>query len=291
MSDDDAAEAVGAKPEPVPAFFRLAGGERGEIFQPLPSARSGWSARRLQGPATTGLLARAAQRCAQLARPDLQAARASFELFRPVRLTSTTTRARIVREGHRLLLVDSFLMQNGETVARAHIFFLAPSANPDGRIWASGDEFPPPPLQVRPAPYNRLYRSEDSQWSADPSLFAQSTRKYLWQGEIDIVENEAATGFGLIAVASDLASLVIHWGTRGVQFINAETTVSFSRLPSGRGVGVASAGRSAQSGISAGSAVLYDAKGAFGVATVTALAEAGHTILGQASPPKRDASK
>src|SRR5689334_8633519 len=53
---------------------------RGGVFEPLPSASSGWHPNQMRGPALTGLLARAAERAWRA--KDWLPARASFELFR-----------------------------------------------------------------------------------------------------------------------------------------------------------------------------------------------------------------
>lgn len=259
----------------VPAFFRRldAGGE--SVFEPLPETESGWGGT-LQGPAITGLLARAAERAVIAeGRTDLQAVRASFEMFRPSKMAPTAARATIVRSGRRIVLVDAELVQGGTRVARSHTFFAVQAEQPEGRSWHRSEQFPVPGDDVAGDRHHRLYRSEGGDWSADPSQMRAPARTHEWQRSFPVVEGDEPTPFTMLGSAADLVSLVVHWSDQGIQFINMEATVSFSRLPVGAGVGLAVSDRSAHAGISAGSAVIYDEAGSFGAGLVTALAQPG----------------
>ncbi|KHL02467.1 hypothetical protein [Sinomonas humi] len=99
------------------------------------------------------------------------------------------------------------------------------------------------------------------------------SRKYVWQGDIGTVEGEKPTGFERVCAASDLGSASVNWSERGAQYINADATVSISRLPSGSGIGIAALDWSANGGVSAGAARLFDEMGPFGVVSVSAIAQ------------------
>jgi hypothetical protein len=257
-------------------FFRPLGTGR-EVFEPLPFAGSRWSDDQIRGPAITGLLAHTAERAAAV-RPDLQPVRASFELFRVARMSPTAVRATTVRQGRRIMVIDTFLLQNDEPVARAHTMFMAPRVNPGGDLWEAEDYLPTPVPAMEADDQNRLYRGDGSLWTADAARVANDTRKHIWQRPFIVVEGEWPSGFELVACACDMASLVVNWSTKGVQFINAEASVAISRMPASDGVGLATGARSAETGISVGNAVLYDQEGVLGVASATAIAQPNTSV-------------
>lgn len=260
-------------------YFRDEGG----VFHPLPAAASRWGPDHLRGPAVTGLLGRAAE----LAVPDQdrRPARASFELFRPVRMRPLTARATVVRSGGRLSLVDTELVQDDKVVARGHVTFVVESGNPAGRLWEPGPHPQPPAPDLAMDPEGRVY-STGGQWTTTAAEHHNDRAKVVWQEPITVVEGEKPSPFVAVAAASDITSLVVHWGDRGVEFINADASIALSRLPEDGKVGLAVIQRSAHDGISAGSAVLFDRSGAFGTSSVVALANASRAVEpGSVSPP------
>jgi hypothetical protein len=249
------------------AFFE----EHGATLVPRNPAASNWGTDSMRGPAITGALARAAEQLG--VEPGLRPARANFELFRAARMVPSTTRAEVVRRGHRLTLVDTFMLQDDVVVARAHVLLLAESANPAGRIWVP-DETPEPPAEELPHDSEgRLYRS-GGDWTAVAAEHDNDGPKDVWQRHLTVVQGERPTAFVSTAVTTDLTNLVVHWGDQGVQFINADASVAMSRLPVGDGIGIAISQRTADDGISVGSGTLFDVHGPFGTASVAALANA-----------------
>jgi hypothetical protein len=253
-------------------FFR----EEDGIFHPLAPAVSGWGPDHVRGPAITGLLGRAAQ--AACPTEQHRPARASFDLFRPARMMPTSTRANVVRTGGRLTLVDSELLQDGKAVARAHVLFVAPSDEPLGRIWTPGGPVRPPADTAPSDEEGRSYLSGGA-WTASAAEHHNDRPKSVWQQPLTVVEGSTPTPFEVVAAASDITSLVIHWGDRGVEFINADASITLSRLPLGGGVGLSVTHRSSDSGVSTGSGVLFDRVGAFGTSSVVALANARNAVI------------
>ncbi|WP_369426226.1 acyl-CoA thioesterase domain-containing protein [Rhodococcus sp. T2V] len=245
-----------------------------EILRPTQLARNGWGVGRIRGPAVTGVLARAAERAVQT-RADLGPVRATFELFSPARMETSTTTSTIVRESRRLLLVDTELIQASRVVARAHILYLAGSAaNPRGALWAPSCPPPaPPPAELRPCTgERRLYYSDGVGWTSSRTAHLNPARKQVWQLPIPVVLGEPLSAFQAAASAADLANLILSWGSAGIEYINADVTMAISRPPVGSGVGLSSIDRVARNGIAVGSAILFDANGSFGSATVSTLA-------------------
>lgn len=263
-----------AHPSSVAPLAFFAGSDGDGPLVPLPHSSSGWGPEQLQGPAITGLLTRAAGRLAAELRPELRAARISFDLFRTVRLAPTEVKTAVIRNGRRFLLVDAHLAQGGEERARAHAVFLAPSENPSGATWSRSEDLRVPDSATPANPFGRLFAHGNAAWTADASADTSADRKFVWQRPLRIVEGDTPTPLDLLGCAADVASLAVHWGSHGVQYINVEVTVTFSRLPTLDGIGLASDAHVADDGISVGTAVLYDRLGRLGTATVTAVAQA-----------------
>jgi hypothetical protein len=246
------------------------------VFHPLAAAVSGWGPDHVRGPAVAGLLGRAAEEACPTQRH--RPARASFELFRPGRMVPTTTRATVVRTGGRLTLVDSELLQEERVVARAHVLFLATSEEPRGQVW-SPDGPVCPPTEAAPADdEGRSYFSGDT-WTASAADHHNDRPKSVWQLPLTVVEGSTPTPFEIVAAASDISSLVVHWGDRGVEFINADVSITLARLPIGGSVGISVTHRSSDAGVSVGSAVLFDRHGAFGTSSVVALANSRSAVV------------
>ncbi len=250
------------------AFFAL--DADGATLQPQLEATSGWNPQHLRGPAVAGLLARTAE-TAMADRPELRPVRATFDLFRPSKMRPTRTRSSIVQSGRRLALVDSFLVQDDEVVARSQTLFLAAGADAPGELWHPDETCPPPADQVL-GDEGRLYRSGERPWTPKADEHDNSLRKQVWQTALPVVLGEEPSAFQAAAATSDLASLVVHLGPGGLQYINADVTLSMARLPVPGGIGLAAAEHIADTGISVGVAVLFDRVGRFGTATVSALA-------------------
>jgi hypothetical protein len=258
------------------AYYRLVGPE-GEVLQPLASAAGHWGADQMRGPAVTSALARAAERAVD-DRPELRPARATFELFRPARLSPVTTRAEVVRHGRRLALVDSVLLQDDVPVARANVLFLAGSPLHESLTWTPEVRWEPPPHDLAPDHNGHLYASGGGAWTSAAGDHDNAGRKRLWHVPGPVVDGERPTAFQSAAEAGDFTNMVINWGVGGVQYINADVTISMSRLPEEGGIGIAASQRVAQAGIAVGTACLFDRSGVFGSAAVSSLGEAGRAV-------------
>ncbi|MEJ2890344.1 acyl-CoA thioesterase domain-containing protein [Actinomycetospora aeridis] len=265
------------------AFFRVDGG----LFVPLPRATSGWGgpdgAGQLRGTAVSGLLARAAERAAH----ELEGAerfrpvRWTLDLFRPGAMVPSTAQATIVRGGRRLRLIDAVLLQEGTTVARATLLLLATGGPSSGTTWAGPlpDTPEAPPADLEPDPVEPiLYRSDDG-WSDDPRAHTNDARKAVWFPAAPLVEGEDPTPFEHVAVLADAANLTSSWGTRGVEFINADATLTLTRLPAhGEGVGMIATSRVESDGLATGTTTVFDRHGPLGSAVVSTLANGRHAV-------------
>ena len=253
----------------------------GDLLVPQDLARSLWKADQMHGVATSGALGRAVEHAAiELGRDDLQPARFTVDLFKAPSMSPCSTRAEILREGPRILVVDAELIQDEECVARARALFLKPGETPSGVVW-SDEEIPqPPPVDIAPPteePHVPFFFS-DAGWSQDFTVHQNAGRKQMWQITLPVVLGETTTPFQGLAGAADSTSMVVNWGSEGVQHINTDITLSISRLPTGREVGLSALSWYANAGIATGTAVLFDRHGVLGTSTVTSLGNAKRSV-------------
>ena len=253
----------------------------GDRLVPTDIARSMWSKDQMHGVAVSGALARALeQHLDGLGRDDLVPTRYRVDLFKAARMQPCTVDVEVVREGPRLCLLDAVLHQDGDRVARASCLFLKPTENPSGRAWEPSERVGPPPLDVVPVsdePRVPFFAS-DAPWSQDFTAHQNAGRKRTWQAGLPVVAGERPTPFQVVAAVADATSMVVNWGTEGVQHINVDIDLAIARLPESLEVGFAAADRVEVDGLAVGSATVFDRRGPLGVASVTALANAKRPV-------------
>jgi hypothetical protein len=255
------------------AFFRVLVDAGSEVLHPLPASASGWSRDQIRGMAVSGALARATERTADQMLPGMRPARWAVDLFRPARVRPTTVTTTVVRHGRRIGVIDAELSQEGRPVARSRALFARPSPTPAGRVWRPEHTLPAPPPDLRPTGDDpRLYYSRQQGWTTQADSHQNGSRKQVWHLPIPLVQEERPTPFQMIAGVADLTSLVVNWGTAGVQFINADIDLVLTRLPVSMEVGLSAIDRSEGDGIAVGTAVIFDREGRLGSASVVALA-------------------
>jgi hypothetical protein len=109
-----------------------------------------------------------------------------------------------------------------------------------------------------------------------PAGWQQDGPKSVWVREVTpLIDGVELNPFVRAAIAGDYASSLTNFGSIGLRFINADYTVSLSRLPDGPHLGLAALTHHACDGVSTGVATLFDHRGPIGNATVTALVNPG----------------
>jgi Thioesterase-like superfamily len=78
---------------------------------------------------------------------DLQPARLTVDLLRPVALHPVQMHSSVVRDGRRLRLVDAVMTQNDVLVARASALFLRRSEHAVDTVWTSPVTMPAVPAE------------------------------------------------------------------------------------------------------------------------------------------------
>lgn len=253
----------------------------GDDLVPTDVARSMWSKDQMHGVAVSGALARGLERhLAGLGRDDLLPTRYRVDLFKAARMTPGRVEVELVRQGPRLCLLDASFVQGETRVARASCQFLKPTDNPSGTAWQPAERDLAPPLDVVPVSDEPRvpFFSSDAPWSQDFTTHQNAGRKITWQAGLPVLAGERPTPFQVVAAVADATSMVVNWGTEGVQYINTDIDLALARLPESLEVGFAAVDRVEVDGLSVGSATVFDRSGPIGVASVTALANARRPV-------------
>ena len=261
-----------------PAFFT----REGDGFVPTSMARGPWGST-IGGNFVGGILGHVVENA--VTDPDLQPARLTVDLLRPAAMAPLTGRTSVVRQGRRLTLLEAEVLQADTVVARASALFLRRGEQPPGEVWTSPVEMPAmPPESVEPAAGVPLliwaYGKNPAVAgpSFDLSEWQHDGPKFVWVRDLaPLIDGEAVTPFTRASMAGDVASSLTHFGTAGLHYINADYTLTLSRLPQGRDIGLAALTHTGHDGIATGTAALFDGQGQFGTATATTLANPGFT--------------
>ena len=254
----------------------------GKSYVPTRLARGPWGPS-ISGNYVGGMLGRTVEQ--EVDDADLQPARLTVDLLRPAALKPLQMHSSVVRDGRRLRLVDAVMTQNDVVVARASALFLRRSEHAEDTVWTSPltmPELPPEPVMVAgdvPMVFHSFGRDPVA---GSPGVGVKEWRhlgqKFAWMRETKLlVEDEPLSPFTRAVMAGDVTSSLTHWGTEGLHFINADYTVTLSRLPESVYIGLASLTHYSHAGVATGVATLFDETGPIGSGMATAVANPGFT--------------
>lgn len=261
----------------TPSAFFTADGDN---FLPAPVARGPWG-QTISGNYVGGLLGHVLERDA--GDPDFQPTRLTVDLFRPAALAPVQVDTTITRQGRRLRLVDAMMTQEGTVVARASGLFLRRGEQPVDEIWTSPLTMPSVPLTPDPIPRGLamlVWTYGGSEHTPGPGFgleaWAHAGPKYIWMRDIrPLIEGEPLTPFARAAMAGDVVGSLTHYGPNGLQFINADYTLTLSRLPKGPYLGLAALTHYSHDGVATGVATIVDQFGPIGSGVANALSNPG----------------
>ncbi len=252
------------------AYFTVHAG----AFVPRPHARSPWSAEMLHGRLLAGLAAREVER----AHLDggFVVSRLTIDLFRAVPMRPVALRATRERDGKRVRAVEVVVTCEGLTVARASVLLLAPPGTPPGEVWGRPPWRAPDPSTLAATP-----RTADSDAMGAPDMrfigspLGGAGPYDAWLREPwPLVDGEELTPVARAAMAADVTNPLSNWGDDGLQYINADLSVYFSRPPVGEWIGLEVTDHLDADGLAVGQSRLHDRVGPFAVAAVGAVAQA-----------------
>ena len=254
----------------------------GDAFVPDAVAQGGWGPT-VGGQVVGGLLARAVEE--QVRDAEMQPARLTVDIMRRVALEPMHVTAHAVRTGRRMSAVDATVSQGGEAVARASALFLRRSESPADEVWSTPVTMPPPP-EAPDADYDdnpmfiRGYGRNGDHGGAGVE-WQHLGPKYAWVCEVrPLVGGEEPSPFVRAAMAVDVTATVTNFGPAGLKYINADYTMSLTRLPEGPFVGLAAITHYANAGVATGTASLFDARGPIGSSMSTAIANPNFLAAG-----------
>ncbi|GAA3827293.1 thioesterase family protein [Sphaerisporangium flaviroseum] len=254
------------------AFFTLKNGE----LVPAPHARGPWSADMLHGRLLGGLAARALE--AEYGDADFHFTRLTVDLFRNSPLLPLSVETTQVRQGRRIRVADATVRTEQGVVARASAVLLRKGEQPDGEIWRTPAWDAPAPAELGPPPPG-VWTPPFDLWQL--TRWADPGPGRAWLRETHpLVEGEAISPLVRVALAADFASPLSNSGTSGLHFINADYTLTLSRMPVGEEVGLEAGGHLSDAGIATSHCTLHDTAGPIGFCVVTAVANPGHLLGG-----------
>lgn len=247
----------------------------GTRFAPTTVARGGWGPS-MSGHVVGGILAWALEGAVD--DQQLQPARLTVDLPAPAALEPFELRTQVHHERRRLRLAEATLIQRGEAVARASALFLRRGQQPDGRVWSQPIQMPRLPTEpdgTHPTLFLRTYGWGGELQNPDPD-WDTTGPKYTWLHETrPLVDDEPLTPFTRAALCADVTAAIANWGTRALQFINVDYTLTLSRLPEGPHIGLAALTHYSDDGVANGSAVVVDHKGPVGSTVAVSIAHSG----------------
>jgi len=245
----------------------------GAGFAATPFCRGPWNPQSLHGRVIIGLLAFAIeQRCGD---PAYMPARLTVDMYRLPDFSPLTVETRMVRDGHRIKVIDAEVFSGGVSAGRATSQLLRRTENPPGRIWS------PPPWDA-PGPDDVTLPPEDQRlvmggmWEMRPIEGAMGSLgvRRCWMAEVrELVEGSPLTPFTRAALAADFASPFANAGEDGLAYINSDVTLYLHREPRKAWIGFEVVNHQAADGVAIGECWLYDVEGPIGAASVCALAQ------------------
>lgn len=258
-------------PNPRPAAYFTAEGDR---YTPNSIARGPWG-QTISGNVLGGLLGFVVDR--DHGHPDFQPARLTVDLFRPAALAPLTVGTTTVRAGRRIIVIDATARQDDQPVARASVLYLRRGAAPDTHIWTDAVDLPAPPdPDGSPTEAPMEFVAHGAGTSTDLSAWAHHGPKHMWLRTMtELVDGQPMTPFAHAAIAGDVVSSLTHFGPDGLLYINADYTLTLSRLPEGPDIGLSALTHYADAGVATGTATLFDRTGPIGSGMATALVSPG----------------
>jgi hypothetical protein len=260
--------------QPDEAFFSTDGDD---VFVPRPHARSPWSPDMLHGRLLAGLAARHIERDhAGTAGAQMRVARLTVDMFRAVPLAPVVVHATLARDGRRVRAVDVVVEREGRTALRASALLLAAGEPPPGVVWGRPAWNMPSPADIPPQPR----RATQTEPVGNPDLrvvggFDGPGPHRAWvRDPWPLVDGEELSPLIRAVMAADVGSPLSSWSDAGLQYINADLTVSLVRLPDGEWIGVEVIDHLDANGIGVGVCRLYDQVGPIGHCQVTGVAQA-----------------
>jgi Thioesterase-like superfamily len=205
--------------------------------------------------------------------PALLPARLTVDLYRLPDFSSVTVTTSIVRDGHRIKVIDAEFLSGDKSVGRATCQLLRRSANTPGNVWKPASWDVPRPHEI--VVPEDVTSALGGMWAVRPieGAFGTVGRKRVWMSEVrELVGGMPLTPWVRVALAADFASPFANSGDQGLGYINTDITLYLDRLPRTAWIGFDVVNHQAHEGVAIGECCLYDEDGPIGTSSVAALA-------------------
>jgi hypothetical protein len=254
---------------PKQAFFV----PEGDTLVPQPLAKGPWG-QTLHGRIFGALCARAVDEYLA-ADEGLMCARLTVDIFRAATMDPVRVSTRVVRQGRRILVLETRIEQESGPVGEGKAMLLRKSEQPPGELLETPRWDVPTPDQLgapRPPSPGRPPMWE-SWLIEDNSPNESRLRSGLWMREIhDLVEGEELTPLVRLGATGDIAHPIANSSTEGLGFINSDYTIYLGREPRGEYLGIQPYGHVSSFGVAAGQCVVHDLEGPIGFFAAGAIA-------------------
>lgn len=241
------------------AYFEPLGTADGwEDFRATPHTVSAWGPDLQHGAPPSAILTRAMDR---LERTDqTRIARVTVDLLGPVPLGELRTRARVVRPGRRVQLLEAELEAGGRVVARASAWRMAIGDTTDVEQSADG------PRELPGAGQNSRFFDRWTSGYIDSLEIREAVDGTVWaRPTLPLVAGEEMTPVERVMAVADIANGVgavlepDQW-----RFLNTDVVSHLHRRPVGEWIGVTANASIGPDGVGATAGTLYDEEGAIG---------------------------
>jgi hypothetical protein len=261
----------------VDSLFEPLGDDR---YLPTSASVVPWSQAALHGGAPSALLAGAAERLLD----DLQPARVSIELLRPVPVAPLTVSVRAVRPGRKVRLVAGELASEDGTVVATVTLLGIRRADVAVPASAADDAAPPGPDTVASASRDDVgvgagwdgFHNTGVEHRFVVGGFHERGPSTDWiRLRVPVVPGQAPTPLQRVMAAADFGngiSAVADFSE--LLFINPDLTVHLHRLPEGEWVALEAQSRLGPNGVGLAQSDLWDERGRLGRSLQSLLLEA-----------------
>jgi hypothetical protein len=239
----------------------------GDRYLPTEWARGPWSPESQHGGPPSALVGRAIEALEPAG--ELQLARFTLEILRPIPIAPLIVDARVVRPGKRVQLAEATLSDEKGEVARAHAWRIRPADEPHATIALEPAPYPPPEespdFDTYIPPWEPSYMTAMETKRAHGSFLEPGPAAAWMRMRVPLIEGEDAQPWDPVLCAGDSGN-----GISAVLppdrylFINTELTVHLVRPPVDEWVCLDAVTRIGPRGIGLAQSILWDRDGRIG---------------------------
>jgi hypothetical protein len=235
------------------------------IYQSTENTAGPWEETAQHGGPPAALIGRAVERTGD--REDMQVARITLEILRPVPVARIEVNARVARPGKNVEMLEANMSHEGKDLVRATAWRFRRSELPLPR-----PEEPPPetgpdegePIEPFPTAWKSYFQAID--WRLASGTFPALGPAAAWfRMRVPLLENEEPSPLTRVLVAADSGSgisAVLDW-TEWV-YVNTDLTVNLHRRPAGEWVCIDASTTVQPHGIGLAASTIFDTEGSVG---------------------------